>query len=432
MNDFQMKNIFNDVDAFGIPLIETYTYGPADPEKTAIVPLEVYDFFSKWDDDYGNTDLIKLLDNPVIKDYLKQFCCSKIPVTVYRGLHFFIDEETTEGKGGLEHAKTVLGTPEIFAGATGDMVCRGMCSWSKSLSVADNFATDGDPDELRIIVKGTIPPKDVIVDFSLLPSQMYAEGKPDWGFHEIRKSEREVLVKSGKYNIKIVSAILGHKSKTQWDSRKDLMGGLPKEDLNSLGIPVAEAGFPVAEAGFKSFDDPWKVMSPEDRREANRLQIAALKAFPSSPKQKELTAKLEVILNKYGIGSRKEAVKEARTKSLKINGQEVEAVLMAGGPGFKIYSVPEGVLVVAGRKQLFAKESDPNYKAIMNYVTLSYQRAHERDAIKKEFETLLASIKSVKEHGGGLGSVMPKDREKEYKTLQGFEESAVDNFGIPK
>ena len=53
---------------------------------------------------------------------------------------------------------------------------------------------------------------------------------------------------------------------------------------------------------FKDFKDPWAVMSPEDRKEANRLFKAAMKAFPSSPKQKELRAKLDAILKKYKIG----------------------------------------------------------------------------------------------------------------------------------
>lgn len=58
---------------------------------------------------------------------------------------------------------------------------------------------------------------------------------------------------------------------------------------------------------FKSFDDPWKVMSEEDRKEANRLFKLTMKAFPSSPKQKELSDKLQAILKKYGLGNKKGA-----------------------------------------------------------------------------------------------------------------------------
>jgi hypothetical protein len=58
----------------------------------------------------------------------------------------------------------------------------------------------------------------------------------------------------------------------------------------------------VARQGFKGFDDPWKMMSPEDRREANRLFRKAMRAFPSSPVQKRIRAALDELLRKYGIG----------------------------------------------------------------------------------------------------------------------------------
>jgi hypothetical protein len=58
--------------------------------------------------------------------------------------------------------------------------------------------------------------------------------------------------------------------------------------------------------GFKGFNDPWKVMNAEDRKEANRLFKLAMKAYPSSPKQKELQQKLHDILKKYGIGEGKQ------------------------------------------------------------------------------------------------------------------------------
>jgi hypothetical protein len=53
---------------------------------------------------------------------------------------------------------------------------------------------------------------------------------------------------------------------------------------------------------YKDFKDPWAIMSPEDRKEANRLTILILKVMPSSPRQKELQAKRDVIFKKYKIG----------------------------------------------------------------------------------------------------------------------------------
>ena len=67
---------------------------------------------------------------------------------------------------------------------------------------------------------------------------------------------------------------------------------------------------------FKNFDDPWKVMNPEDRKEANRLFFKGMKTFSRSPKQKEIQAKLNVILAKYKIGTTttKPAVHEANAQ----------------------------------------------------------------------------------------------------------------------
>jgi len=53
---------------------------------------------------------------------------------------------------------------------------------------------------------------------------------------------------------------------------------------------------------LNGFDDPWKVMSDEDRKEANKLFKASMKAYPSSPKQKAISEKLQALLKKYGIG----------------------------------------------------------------------------------------------------------------------------------
>jgi len=55
------------------------------------------------------------------------------------------------------------------------------------------------------------------------------------------------------------------------------------------------------------FDDPWKAMSPEDRKEANRLFKAAMKALAHSPIQNKFREELEALLKKYGIGEKTES-----------------------------------------------------------------------------------------------------------------------------
>lgn len=88
---------------------------------------------------------------------------------------------------------------------------------------------------------------------------------------------------------------------------------------------------------------------------------------------------------------------EARTKEFKIDGASVEAVLMAGGSGFKIYSVPDGVLLVVGREKKVFKEKDPLFSSIINYVNLRYHPANRQEEIKKNFDDLIRNLSAVKE-----------------------------------
>lgn len=83
-------------------------------------------------------------------------------------------------------------------------------------------------------------------------------------------------------------------------------------------------GRPPASHSFKNFKDPWAVMSPEDRKEANRLTKLIFKAMPGSQRQKELQAKRNELFVKYGIGQKveedwskdiREVISESRTES---------------------------------------------------------------------------------------------------------------------
>lgn len=78
-----------------------------------------------------------------------------------------------------------------------------------------------------------------------------------------------------------------------------------------------------------------------------------------------------------------------RTKQVKIDDKVMDAVLMAGGPGFKIYSLAKDLLLVVGNKQFVIKESDVAYKPIMRYVNLKYQPVIQKDAVKKEFDQIV-------------------------------------------
>lgn len=84
--------------------------------------------------------------------------------------------------------------------------------------------------------------------------------------------------------------------------------------------------------GFKGFEDPWKAMSPEDQKEANRLFKLTMKAFPSSPKQKELSGQLQKILSKYGIDGeikRNDGISDITSEIKKIQ-QALEGAKISG------------------------------------------------------------------------------------------------------
>ena len=80
-----------------------------------------------------------------------------------------------------------------------------------------------------------------------------------------------------------------------------------------------------------------------------------------------------------------------RTTQLKIGKEKREAVLVAGGPGFKIYTANgiEGWVVVSGRQVHLIEASRPEFDAIGRYVNLRYQAQAEHEKIKLAFDNLL-------------------------------------------
>ncbi len=105
-----------------------------------------------------------------------------------------------------------------------------------------------------------------------------------------------------------------------------------------------------------------------------------------------------------------------RTKGLGVDGKNVEAVLMAGGPGFKIYSAGADLIVVGGKKTLVFKESDSAFMDIMQYVNLKYQPLNQHDAIKQKFNSVLV------DHGIKKGPVSESAAVSE----------AVNEWGVPE
>lgn len=87
-----------------------------------------------------------------------------------------------------------------------------------------------------------------------------------------------------------------------------------------------------------------------------------------------------------------------RTTEINIGTEKKEAILVAGGPGFKIYSASgfDGWVLVLGRKVFPVTEGGQDFKVISKYVNLKYQPISEQSTITKTFESLVESLKAMR------------------------------------
>lgn len=83
-----------------------------------------------------------------------------------------------------------------------------------------------------------------------------------------------------------------------------------------------------------------------------------------------------------------------RTTELKINNEKKEAILVAGGSGFKVYTVSglDGWALALGRKISFIEDKTPEASTVSKYVNLKYQPLNAQEAIKQEFTQLIESL----------------------------------------
>ena len=83
-----------------------------------------------------------------------------------------------------------------------------------------------------------------------------------------------------------------------------------------------------------------------------------------------------------------------RSKELKIAGEKKEAVLVAGGSGFKVYAVSglSGWALALGRKISFIEDKAPEAQTVANYVNLKYQPLNSQEAIKAKFNQLIDGL----------------------------------------
>ena len=88
-----------------------------------------------------------------------------------------------------------------------------------------------------------------------------------------------------------------------------------------------------------------------------------------------------------------------RTTEIRIEGQKKEAVLTAGGPGFKIYTVCDldGWVISLGRKISIIEDNSPEAQTVADYVNLRYHSLNLHDSIQNKFNELMGTLKEKHE-----------------------------------
>jgi hypothetical protein len=76
-----------------------------------------------------------------------------------------------------------------------------------------------------------------------------------------------------------------------------------------------------------------------------------------------------------------------RTKTITIDGIKTQCLLMAGGSSFKVYSIPNGWLLVIGKLKQIINENDIDYELVTKYINLKYQT--DRNKVKQDFDELI-------------------------------------------
>lgn len=88
-----------------------------------------------------------------------------------------------------------------------------------------------------------------------------------------------------------------------------------------------------------------------------------------------------------------------RTAEIKIEGHKKEAVLVAGGPGFKIYTFSDldGWAIALGRKVSFIADNTASAQTVADYVNIRYHSLNLHESIKNKFNDLVEVLKNQHE-----------------------------------
>ena len=111
---------------------------------------------------------------------------------------------------------------------------------------------------------------------------------------------------------------------------------------------------------------------------------------------------------------------------MKINGKTIDALLIAYGPDYKLYSNEGRYILQTGReKTVFVKE-DPEYKIVSQFVVLKYQDISEQENIKNRFLELVGRLKNPSERYDRLTT---KSNPYEISSYQGDSEYSINAKG---
>lgn len=83
-----------------------------------------------------------------------------------------------------------------------------------------------------------------------------------------------------------------------------------------------------------------------------------------------------------------------RTKQIKVNNQSIEALLVAGGKGFTIYTAKgiNGWILSVQKNVLAFDEAHPHFETVAKYVTIKYQPIKKHNSIQKNFDKLISKL----------------------------------------
>ncbi len=83
-----------------------------------------------------------------------------------------------------------------------------------------------------------------------------------------------------------------------------------------------------------------------------------------------------------------------RSTEIKIDGTKKQGVLVAGGPGFKVYTISDldGWALALGRRISFIEDSNPAAQTVADYVNIRYHSIDLQEAIKVKFNQLIEAL----------------------------------------